>query len=152
MPTPKCMASTCEYKVVCQEISVRPKNYKTQRLPHFKSLSVDWSTQHPITCRRRVSQPEHPSVMASVWAKSFVHLPVLSAFFLLLLCLPPGGGQKKKEVMLQPLIWHFQRTLLCCLIKRVFKLNLLLCVNVKLVGVSQNRQEVCQSDALVVFS
>lgn len=106
-------------------------------LPRFKSLSADWSTQDPIRWRRRVLlQSEHPSVMASVWAKSFANLPALSVFLLLLLCLPPGGGQKKKEVTLQPPKCLFQR-ILCRLMKGECRLNLPLCV--KLVRVSQSR-------------
>ncbi|TKS68927.1 Tumor suppressor candidate 3 [Collichthys lucidus] len=53
--------------------------------------------------------------MASVWAKSFVNLPVLCVFFLVLLCLPPGGGQKKKENLLsekvdQMMEWSSRRS------------------------------------------
>ncbi|XP_044046417.1 tumor suppressor candidate 3 isoform X2 [Siniperca chuatsi] len=69
----------------------------------------------PIPRRIRVLQSEHPSVMASVWAKSFAHLPVLSVVLLLVLCLPPGGGQKKKENLLsekvdQMMEWSSRRS------------------------------------------
>ncbi|KAF0037614.1 hypothetical protein F2P81_010488 [Scophthalmus maximus] len=74
------------------------KNYKSQRLRRSERLHADWTTQSPIRWQRHVSQSEHPSVMATVSAKTFASLSVLPVFFLLLLCLPPGGGQKKKEV------------------------------------------------------
>lgn len=101
-PMPYGAEATLPGHALIIEPCFRLKNYKTQTRRRIKPLYADWSVQNPIRGRRRVSRPEHPSVMAPVWTKTSANLTVLSVFFLLLLCLPPGGGQKKKEVTLQP--------------------------------------------------